>query len=90
MVKLKDAIESKLNASDSIILVTDGWTRQFSNIEYFALCAQTINNSWETELIVIGMVELLNGHSAGEIKKSIEKMINEYNFDKSKITGILF
>jgi hypothetical protein len=87
MLKLKEAIESKLKASDSIILVTDGWTGQFSNIEYFALCAQTINSSWDTELLVIGMIELLDGHSAEEIKKAIEKMINEYNFDKSKITG---
>jgi len=87
MTKLKEAIESKLKASDSIILITDGWTGQFSNIEYFALCAQTITNSWETELLVIGMVELLDGHSAEEIKIAIEKMINEYDFDKRKIAG---
>ena len=54
-----------------------------------ALCAQTINNSWEIELIVVGMVEMVNGHSAEEVKIAIEKMVNEYEFDKSKIQGSL-
>lgn len=89
ILKLKESIQSKLQLADCVTLVTDGWTGQFSNIEYMALCAQTINNSWEIELIVVGMVEMVNGHSAEEVKIAIEKMVNEYEFDKSKIQGSL-
>jgi len=89
MKKLKEAIQNKLKAADSITLITDGWTGQFSNIEYLALCAQIINKSWETELIVIGMVEFPNGHTSEELKIAIEKMVNEYSFDKSNIRGRL-
>jgi hypothetical protein len=29
------------------------------------------------------MVELMNGHSAEEMKAAIEKMVNEYSFEKT-------
>jgi len=87
MKKLKNQITDKLNAAEFITLVTDGWTGPFSNNEYWALCAQTVNNSWETELIVIGMVEMPKGHSAEETQIAIENMVNDYKFDKNKIIG---
>ena len=43
---------------------------------------------FEKELIVIGMVPLVDGHAAEEIKNAIEKIVNSYSFDKYKIRGI--
>jgi len=51
-------IERKLNEADAITLIADGWTGQFNNAEYLGLAAQLINDSFEKELIIIGMVEL--------------------------------
>ena len=83
-------IERRLNEAEAITLLTDGWTGQFNNVEYIGLGAQLINHSFEKELIIIGMLELENGHSAVETKKAIESMVNKYdNFDKSKIKGRL-
>ena len=87
MKNLKEIIEKKLNEAEFINLISDGWTALFSNEEYLGLCAQTINSSWEQELIVIGMVELKNGHSAEQLKLNIEYLVNQYNFDKNKVLG---
>lgn len=80
-------IERKLNDCDIVTLITDGWTGQFNNIEFMGLGAQLIYESFDKELVIIGMIELKNGHSAVETKNAIESMVNKYNFDKSKIKG---
>ncbi len=40
-------------------------------------------------MIVIGMTEMVQGHSAEESKKALEKIINKYNFDKNKIKAVV-
>lgn len=35
------------------------------------------------------MRQIINGHSAENIKPKIEEIVNEYNFDKSNIIGII-
>lgn len=88
MKKLKSSITQKLNMAEFITLVTDGWTGQFSNMEYWAVCAQTVNSSWQTELITIGMVETPRGHSAEELQIAIQNIVNEFNFDLKIIDNI--
>ena len=59
--------------------------------------AQTINTSFDRENMILGMTEIINneidgvtyeGACAENIKCAIEKIVNEFNFDKSKIKGI--
>ncbi len=84
---LKIEIANVLQSSEYITLITDGWTGPFSNIEYWAVCVQTVNSSWETEFIVLGMNEMTKGHTAEEIQIAIENIVNQYDFDNTKIKG---
>lgn len=52
------------------------------------LAANLINISMDKDLLVLEMDELVDGNSAENIKKSIEKIINKFSFDKYKIKGI--
>jgi hypothetical protein len=37
--------------------------------------------------VTLGFAEIIGGHCAENIKEAIEKIVNGYNFDKSKIKG---
>ncbi len=60
--------------------------------------AQLINDSFDRETLILGMVEMENvligevtyeGQCAENVGAAIEKIINNYkNFDKSKIIGM--
>jgi hypothetical protein len=42
----------------------------------------------EKEIIFLDMVELIGGHCAENIQSAVEKIVNQYSFDKSKIKGL--
>jgi hypothetical protein len=90
MGKLKTEIEKKLHRCLSITLITDGWTGQFGNEEYWAVAAQLTDGSFGKEIIILGMVEMKRGHAAEQTKAAIEADVNNYNFDKKKIRGKYF
>jgi hypothetical protein len=63
---------------------------------YLALGANLINDCFEKELLVLGMQEMENntidgvlyeGFCAENVKVTIEKIVNNFKFDKSKIKG---
>ena len=85
--KLNKEIERKLKNATYVTLLTDAWTGQLSNVEFLALGAQIIDNLFNQEILIIGMVEIVGGHCAENIQAAIEKIINQYNFDKNKIKG---
>ena len=41
-------------------------------------------------VILIGLTELENGHSVEKTRHAIERIVNQFYFDKSKIIGSLF
>jgi hypothetical protein len=51
------------------------------------VAAQLTNGSFDKQIVVLGMVEMKNGHRAEEVKKAIEQVVNQYKFDKRKIRG---
>ena len=55
--------------------------------EYLGLAAQLTNGAFEKEIIIIGMEVLTKGHAAEEVQEAIEKIVNRYTFDKSKVLG---
>ena len=85
MDNMHNEIESKLKNTASITLIADGWTGQFSNMEYLAIAARTTNNSFDSELFVIGMVPMPTGHDADEIKKAIDLILSKYKIKFDKI-----
>jgi hypothetical protein len=84
---MQNEIDKRLSDTASVTLLTDGWTGQFSNEEYWSVAAQFTNGSFDKEIVVLGMAELKKGHRAEEIKTAIETIVNEYKFDKRKIKG---
>lgn len=74
----------------SISIIPDGWTHPNVKLEFLAIAALLINESFEKQLLVIGMEVLNDGHSAESTKKIIEDIINEYKFEKSKIRGFKY
>ncbi len=90
MKTLNETMEKKLNSSEFITLITDGWTGPFSNTEYIAVCAQTITESWDTDFMVLGMVQLKKGHSAEEVQAAIELIMSKFKIiDQNKIVAVI-
>ncbi|CAF0959807.1 unnamed protein product [Brachionus calyciflorus] len=52
---------------------------------YNGLGAQLTGFLLDKEVLILGMIELIGGHSAENIRQAIEAIVNEYDFDKSKI-----
>jgi hypothetical protein len=82
---LYEAIEEKLNSCYSVSIIPDGWTGQYSNTEFLGVAFQITNGAFEKEIIIVGMEVMENGHSAEEVQKAIEKIVNKYKFDRSKV-----
>ncbi|RNA32364.1 hypothetical protein BpHYR1_052918 [Brachionus plicatilis] len=56
---------------------------------FLAVCVSITYHDFRKESRVIGMVELTNGSSAERIKDEVEKVVNDFDFDKKKITGVV-
>jgi hypothetical protein len=83
--RLHKAIEIKLKLGMSVGLIVDIWTNR-TNKDYIALAAIIMNSQFEKEICVIGMIRMPpGGHNADNIKKTVEELVNKYDFDKSKI-----
>ena len=80
-------IERKLQNCNWCTLIPDRWTGPFRQTEFLGLACQLINSSFEREIIILGMEVMNNGHSAEEVKKAIENIVNKYNFDKNNCKG---
>lgn len=71
----------------SITIIPDGWTPVHVKLEYLGVVGLLINDRFEKSLVVFGLEDLPDGHSAEHIKTAMERLINYFNFDKSKIRG---
>ena len=79
-------IDNKLDKALTICLVTDIWTNRIK-ADFIGLAAIVINESFRQELIVIGKNPMTGNHTAENIKKEIEFLINSYKFNKLKAHG---
>ena len=87
--KVKQELGQIMEASISICLISDIWTNK-QMLDFMGLAANIINSNFERETIVIGMILMPGNHCAENIKLAIESIVNDYSFDKSKLSGILF
>ena len=85
---LYDTIEKRLQAAEFIHLSTDLWSNR-NNIDFIALAACIINKDFEREILDINMMTMSGRHTAENISNCVEKLLNKYSFDKTKITGKL-
>jgi hypothetical protein len=86
--KLKSLIEIKLKNAEAISLIMDIWTSS-TNKDFISLAAVTINNCLQRDVYIISHCRMENSHEAEYLKECVEKMINSYTFDKSKIYAIV-
>ncbi len=56
-------------------------------LDFMGIAANIINDEFERETIVIGMTLMPGNHCSESIKLAIESIINQYSFDKSKLSG---
>lgn len=73
---LKTIINDKLRSCEYVNLITDIWTN-FSTVDYLALGANLINQTFKRDTLMIGMIEMDGRHTAENIKIAIEKIINQ-------------
>ena len=45
-------------------------------------------DTFDKEIVILGISEIVGGHCAENIQLAIEAIVNKYKFDKSKIKGI--
>lgn len=84
--KMNKVIESKLEESLSICLISDIWTNK-QMLDFMGLAVNLINKDFKKETLVIGMCLMPGNHNAENIKEAIETLVNQFNFDKSTIHG---
>lgn len=59
------------------------------NVDFIAVASCCIYQSFEREIFALDMMEMPEGgHNAENIQIATEKMVNRFDFDKSKIQGI--
>lgn len=85
MKKMGEAIETKLQSAESICLIVDLWCK--NSRDFISLAAVMTNSCHDRSICVIDMQRMAANHTAENIKKAIEEMINKKNFDKKKIKG---
>ena len=83
LLQLTSTINEILCEAASICLIADGWTCSVTRREFLGLATLVTNADFSKRIILIGLTELLSGHSALETKKAIELIVNEYTFPKN-------
>ena len=56
-------------------------------LDFMGLAAAFITPNYKRDIVVIGMTLMNGSHNAENIKLAIEKIVNEYSFDKKLIHG---
>ena len=72
--------------ADNITLISDIWSSR-TLYDFMGVDVSTINDNFVGEISVIGMTLTPGNHCAEMIKKAIEKVVNRFDFDSSKLIG---
>ena len=88
MSKFQNFVDTKLLRAQSVSLNIDIWTNRI-NADFLGVGAVLSYANFESELIVIGMDRMTGGHCAENIGLVLEKVVNVYKFDKTKIISII-
>ena len=81
-----DAINKKLNDFLIIALIVDMWSDP-QMTSFMGLACMITTNEFARECFALGLEEMHRSHTAENVKKTIEDIVNKYTFDFSKIKG---
>ena len=84
--QMKSVIDSRLDSALSICLITDIWTNVVM-ADFIGLGASIINECFESELLIIGMMSMNGNHTAENIKIALERLVNSYKCSKINFHG---
>jgi hypothetical protein len=87
--ELQEAIALKLRLANTICLILDIWSSS-QMIDFIGVAVNMTDKNFNRECCVIGLDRMEGSHNAENIKLAVEKIINQYEFDKKKIKGIFF
>ena len=54
---------------------------------FIALASNIVYSDFNQETIVVGMLSMTGEHRAESIQQCVEQLINNHEFDKSKVIG---
>ena len=83
---LIDLLTPKLKNAVCITLISDIWTN-LSQVDFLGLIAVCTDRFFNKEYLVIGMETLNAEHKSENVAEAINKIVNNYEFDKSKINA---
>lgn len=85
---LQNIIVDRLKSACSVSLIADIWSDKRAR-DFIAVCAVLHHSVFLRESIVIDVRRMEGSHNAEGLKTAIERIINELEFDKSKIRSIV-
>ncbi len=77
-------MEDRLRKSFAITLVLDIWTNAVMS-DFLGLAAVLKYELRHNEILIIGLKPMNGKHDSVSIQKAVEFLVNQYDFDKSKI-----
>ena len=84
---LRSELEDRLKQSFAIT-VLDIWTNAAMS-DFLGLAAVLKYELRHNEILIIGLKPMNGKHDSVSIQKAVECVVNQYDFDKSKINGML-
>ena len=88
VAKMKNIITNKLRRCKHCTLLTDIWSSN-QLVDILGCCCSLVYTDFTKETIVIGLRKMNGAHTAENIKEAVEAIVNQYEFDKSKIRGVV-
>jgi len=85
--KVKKAINNKLGKSSNVILIADIWSNSQMN-DFLGVAVILTNENLEKECYLMGVDKMPDHYTAKNIKILVEKIVNDYEWNKSNILGI--
>ena len=85
---LRASIEGMLDTSLAVTLIVDIWTNT-KMVDFLGLAAVIMNSKGMKESFVLGMTTMRGRHNAENVKLAIERVVNKFKFDKSKLTAVV-
>lgn len=71
-----------------ICTVPDIWATP-DKIHFLAIACVIVYEEFRTEPVILGVERMFGAHSAENIKSGTERIVNKYNFNKSKIISVV-
>ena len=81
---LHSLLNTRLIQAETISLVTDIWTNTVM-ADFLGLIAYVTYELGYSEILVIGMANLKCKHESENIQRTVEHIVNQYDFDTKKI-----